>query len=88
MHDVSANSLQDFLTSIGMPMYMDIMLSQDLRTLDIIQDMEEGEWRQCGITDPRHLRRLVNAVEILRIKLEALGRTNTLRNVSHIRDKV
>ena len=83
MVDVSCSSLADFLTSVGLPMYLQTLIKSDVRNLDKVREMGELDWRKCGITDPRHLRRLTAATDILKLKRHA-----PIRKLSEVRDKV
>ncbi|XP_054753186.2 uncharacterized protein LOC129258957 isoform X5 [Lytechinus pictus] len=57
----------DWLTYLGMPMYVDAFIGGGWDELDILMDMEEEDLRRCGVTDPKHTRRLRTALEHLKM---------------------
>ncbi|CAH1799687.1 unnamed protein product [Owenia fusiformis] len=63
--EVSTVSIHDFLTSIGLPMYLELLVRNNYMTLSGVLSMTEENFRNCGVNDPRHLRRLLNAVDLV-----------------------
>lgn len=63
----SGETVSDWLISLGLPMYTDVFISQGWDTLEIVIAMEEDDLRKCGISNPKHLRRLMTAVEHLKM---------------------
>ena len=90
--DVDTSGPQGFLISIGLPQYYQVLNGHDL-DLEALADMQETDWRSLGVTDPRHLRRLVQGSENLRVRLcsSSIERQKHLPRVirlSDVRDKV
>ncbi len=90
--DVDITSPEDYLISIGLPQYYAVLTSHDL-DLEALVDMQESDWRSLGVTDPRHLRRLLQGSENLRVRLctSSLDKQRHLPRViklSEVRDKV
>ena len=56
-----------WLTSLGLPMYIDAFIAGGWDELDILMDMEEEDLRRCGVNDLKHARRLRTALEHLKM---------------------
>ena len=85
---VSTSSLQDFLLSIGLPMYIDSLYSQNIRSLEAMLTMTDLDLLNCGVMDGRHRENLLRARDLLRVKLPSLARPTVTRKLSDVRDKV
>ena len=97
LHDVNMSSVPDFLTSIGLPMYIKpLMKDGGYRSIHSIKDMPEADWRRHGINNADHLTRINKARELLAfkfgIKSKKLCSVDNDRNVgtpiTELRDKV
>lgn len=86
--EVSTSSLQDFLVSIGLPMYVDNMYNHNARSLDSLLNMQQQDLHMCGITDTSHISRILAARDILRLKMPTLARPTVTRKLSEVRDRV
>ena len=56
-------SLDDWLTSLGLPMYVKSLTEVEYDNMAEMADMEERHFQYAGISDPRHMRRLLASVE-------------------------
>ena len=57
------SSLDDWLTSLGLPMYVKSLTEVEYDNMEEMPDMEERHFQYAGISDPRHMRRLLASVE-------------------------
>ena len=63
------SSLQDFLVSLGLPMYLGL-LAKHYGNMKELQKVTEGSLRGCGITDPNHCKTLQFAIQALKAQGE------------------
>ena len=56
-------SLDDWLTSLGLPMYVKSLTEVEYDNMAEMPDMEERHFQYAGISDPRRMRRLLASVE-------------------------
>lgn len=56
-------SLEEWLTSLGLPMYVESLIEVDYDNMADMPYMEERHFQYAGISDPRHMRRLLESVE-------------------------
>nr|XP_006811865.1 PREDICTED: SAM and SH3 domain-containing protein 1-like [Saccoglossus kowalevskii] len=61
-------TLKSWLTSQGLPMYTEPLLGKGWSTVVSLCDMLEDDMRECGMNDPRHIRRLLAAIETLKLQ--------------------
>ncbi|XP_071506215.1 SAM and SH3 domain-containing protein 1-like [Diadema antillarum] len=61
------STVREWLTFLGMPMYVDAFIGGGWDELDILMDMEEEDLRRCGVMDTKHSRRLRTALEHLKM---------------------
>ena len=57
------SSLDDWLTSLGLPMYVKSLTEVEYDNMEEMPDMEERHFQYAGISDPRRMRRLLASVE-------------------------
>ncbi|XP_076844174.1 SAM and SH3 domain-containing protein 1a isoform X2 [Brachyhypopomus gauderio] len=57
---VHLSSISDWLVSIGMPMYSDLLLAAGYDTLGRLSVLTEAEIREAGLREERHIRRLLS----------------------------
>ena len=67
-HPIDTTSLPDFLTSLGMPMYLEKLISSDITTLPQLHHTSAAQLQQAGIQNEAHLHRFLTAMEITRSK--------------------
>lgn len=67
VYEGKGTSISDWLTSLGLPMYIQPFFAKGWDELHILVNMEEEDLRTCGVEDPKHLRRLHTALEKLQI---------------------
>ena len=60
-------SLADFLHSTGLPVYIDCFMRHGYQTVDSLKDMREMDLKRCGVHDPKHIKKLMRALESLSI---------------------
>lgn len=58
-------SLSDWLTSLGLPMYLKSLTEVEYDDMDAMPYMEEKHFQFAGISDPRHMKRLLASVECM-----------------------
>ena len=56
-------SLSDWLTSLGLPMYYNGLKEVEYDDMGAMPYMEEKHFLFAGISDPRHMRRLLASVQ-------------------------
>ncbi|XP_071818648.1 SAM and SH3 domain-containing protein 1-like isoform X3 [Apostichopus japonicus] len=66
VYEGRGTSISDWLTSLGLPMYIQPFFAKGWDELHILVNMEEEDLQTCGVSDPKHLRRLQTALEHLR----------------------
>ncbi|KAI4905375.1 hypothetical protein NFI96_016359 [Prochilodus magdalenae] len=59
MSPVHLSSVSDWLVSIGMPMYSDLLLAAGYGTLGQLSTLTEAGVREAGLREERHIRRLL-----------------------------
>lgn len=58
-HQPRVTSVQDFLVSIGLPMYSPFIVSQNVHTVEqLVNNIHTEDLVRIGVTDPAHIRRL------------------------------
>jgi hypothetical protein len=68
-HAVDTTSLPDFLISIGLPMYLEKLISNDITTLPQLYQTTAGELQEAGIQNEAHLHRFLVAIEATRSRI-------------------
>lgn len=71
--DLQISSIQNFLVSIGLPMYLKSLTEEGICTLEQLLKLKEAELEQITGADSRHLRRIAHALEWVRHKLSSPG---------------
>ena len=56
-------SLDEWLISLGLPMYIDGLKEVEYDDMELMPYMEERHFQFAGIGDPRHMKRLIESVE-------------------------
>ena len=56
-------TLDEWLTSLGLPMYVKSLTEVECDSMAEMPYMEERHFQYAGISDPRHMRRLLASVE-------------------------
>ena len=56
-------SLSKWLTSLGLPMYIKSLAEVECDDMEAMPYMEERHFQFAGISDPRHMKRLLVSVE-------------------------
>lgn len=56
-------TLKEWLTSLGLPMYEDSLTEVEYDNMEEMPYMGERHFQYAGISDPRHMRRLLASVE-------------------------
>ena len=59
--------MEEWLTSLGLPMYIEAFTLSGWDEMDIVVHMEEEDLEKCGIDKVWHLRRLTTALEHLKM---------------------
>lgn len=62
---VHLSSVSDWLVSIGMPMYSDLLLAAGYDTLGRLSALTEAAVRKAGLREERHIRRLLSEARII-----------------------
>jgi hypothetical protein len=88
VHDANTESLSDLMTSIGLPMYTDLLFQHGCKAVDVFRNMRDTDFKACGVTDSSHIRKLVSVADLLRFRYEAKLQTGKVAKVSIIKDKV
>ncbi|XP_048577704.1 SAM and SH3 domain-containing protein 1 [Nematostella vectensis] len=57
------SSLEDWLVSLGLPMYIDNMKEVEYDDMMHVPFLQQKHFEYAGVVDPRHMRRLLNSVE-------------------------
>ncbi|XP_026773937.2 SAM and SH3 domain-containing protein 1a isoform X4 [Pangasianodon hypophthalmus] len=65
MSPVHLSSISDWLVSIGMPMYSDLLLAAGYDTLGHLSALTEAAVRKAGLQEERHIRRLLNEARLI-----------------------
>ncbi|MCJ8750001.1 hypothetical protein PDJAM_G00194320 [Pangasius djambal] len=65
MSPVHLSSISDWLVSIGMPMYSDLLLAAGYDTLGHLSALTEAAVRKAGLQEERHIRRLLNEAQLI-----------------------
>ena len=60
------DSLEAWLTSLGLPMYIESFREVQYDDIEMMPYMEEKHFAYAGVLDPRHMRRLLAAVQNLK----------------------
>ncbi|XP_071800677.1 SAM and SH3 domain-containing protein 1-like isoform X5 [Asterias amurensis] len=63
----TGSTVEEWLTSLGLPMYIDTFTLSGWDEMDIVVHMEEDDLEKCGIEKTWHLRRLTTALEHLKM---------------------
>ncbi|XP_078001415.1 SAM and SH3 domain-containing protein 1-like isoform X2 [Glandiceps talaboti] len=61
-------SITAWLTSQGLPMYTDKFLNRGWDSIQSLCAVSEDDLRECGVNDPRHIRRIMSAIDTLRLQ--------------------
>ncbi|XP_064628498.1 SAM and SH3 domain-containing protein 1-like isoform X2 [Lineus longissimus] len=88
VHDANTDSLNDLMTSIGLPMYTDLLLQHGCKSVDVFRNLRDTDFKACGVTDSSHIRKLVSVADLLRFRYEAKLQTGKVAKASMIKDKV
>lgn len=56
-------TLEEWLTSLGLPMYVKSLTEVEYDNMADMPYMEERHFQYAGISDPRHMRRFLESVE-------------------------
>ncbi|XP_059162248.1 SAM and SH3 domain-containing protein 1-like [Physella acuta] len=83
--DLQISSVQSFLISIGLPMYLKPLTDGNITTLDQMLKLKESELEQITGADSRHLKRITHALEWVQVKLSS---PNHKPRVAGVTDKV
>lgn len=67
MSPVHLSSISDWLVSIGMPMYKDLLLAAGYDTLDHLSALTESAVRKTGLQEERHIRRLLSEARLITV---------------------
>lgn len=62
---VHLSSVSDWLVSIGMPMYSDLLLAAGYDTLGRLSALTEAAVRKAGLQEERHIRRLLSEARLI-----------------------
>lgn len=62
---VHLNSISDWLVSIGMPMYSDLLLAAGYNTLGHLSTLTEAGVRKAGLQEERHISRLLSEARLV-----------------------
>lgn len=65
MSPVHFSSISDWLVSIGMPMYSDLLLAAGYDTLGQLSALTEAAVRKAGLQEDRHIRRLLSEARLV-----------------------
>ena len=65
------SSLVDWLTSLGLPMYIDNLIEEGFDDMDTIAYLSQEHLNYVGITKPEHVNRLVRSLENMAPNSEA-----------------
>ncbi|KAM9496784.1 SAM and SH3 domain-containing protein 1a isoform 2-T2 [Clarias gariepinus] len=65
MSPVHFSSISDWLVSIGMPMYSDLLLAAGYDTLGQLSALTEATVRKAGLQEDRHIRRLLSEARLV-----------------------
>lgn len=65
MSPVHLSSISDWLVSIGMPMYSDLLLAAGFDTLGHLSALTEAAVRKAGLQEDRHIRRLLSEARLI-----------------------
>uniref|UniRef100_A0A3B4BVR4 SAM and SH3 domain containing 1a n=1 Tax=Pygocentrus nattereri TaxID=42514 RepID=A0A3B4BVR4_PYGNA len=65
MSSVHLSSVSDWLVSIGMPMYSDLLLAAGYDTLSQLSTLTEAGVREAGLQEERHIRRLLSEARLV-----------------------
>ena len=57
------SSLVDWLTSLGLPMYIDNLIEEGYDDMDIIPYLSQEHLNYANITKPEHINRLIRSLE-------------------------
>ncbi|XP_060770058.1 SAM and SH3 domain-containing protein 1a isoform X2 [Neoarius graeffei] len=68
MSPVHLSSISDWLVSIGMPMYKDLLLAAGYDTLGHLSALTETAVRKAGLQEERHIRRLLSEARLITAK--------------------
>ncbi|XP_055887770.1 uncharacterized protein LOC106057893 isoform X3 [Biomphalaria glabrata] len=69
--DLQISSVQNFLISIGLPMYFKPLTDNSVTTLDQMLKLKDGELEKITGADSRHLKRICHALEWVQHKLSS-----------------
>ncbi|XP_026871341.2 SAM and SH3 domain-containing protein 1a isoform X3 [Electrophorus electricus] len=62
---IHLSSVSDWLVSIGMPMYSDLLLAAGYGTLGHLSALTEAGVREAGLREERHIRRLLSEARVV-----------------------
>ncbi|KAI5094450.1 SAM and SH3 domain-containing protein 1a isoform X3 [Silurus meridionalis] len=65
MSPVHLSSISDWLVSIGMPMYSDLLVAAGYDTLGRLSALTEAAVRKAGLQEERHIRRLLSEARLI-----------------------
>lgn len=65
MSPVHLSSISDWLVSIGMPMYSDLLLAAGYDTLGNLSALTEAAVRKAGLQEERHIRLLLSEARLI-----------------------
>lgn len=65
MSPVHFSSISEWLVSIGMPMYSDLLLAAGYDTLSHLSTLTEAAVRKAGLQEERHIRRLLSEARLI-----------------------
>lgn len=88
VNDANTDSLSDLMTSIGLPMYTDLLLQHGCKSVEVFRNLRDTDFKACGVTDSSHIRKLVSVADLLRFRYEAKLQTGKVAKASMIKDKV
>ncbi|KAH9505573.1 hypothetical protein Btru_055912, partial [Bulinus truncatus] len=83
--DLQISSVQNFLMSIGLPMYFKPLTDNSVTTLDQMLKLKDGELEKITGADSRHIKRICHALEWVQHKLSS---PNHKSRVAGVTDKV
>lgn len=62
-YTVDTTSLPDFLVSLGLPMYLEKLITHDITTLPQLYQISTHQLQEAGIQNEAHLHRFLAAIE-------------------------
>lgn len=73
LEQANCENLTVWLTSLGLPMYHQQLVTNGWNNLQSVSKMKEGDLLSVGILDKRHLRTMIRAISALNVTIQKIS---------------